>query len=244
MNKKTIALIFLSIIFFSITAGAACPEGTQISKEKGLKAALTAYQHCAISENDDEAQVVLARLYQKGGTEISPNLMKTLLYYHLAADNGNAAAQTELAKLLLRLDKSDAARIQLISYLKQIQIAFQNDRNATFKGEILHPYVLLTLAAEKQDQKWYYPTRTKVYPESTLLLRSYELSDERKKELLRQGSTWKQRKILESAKEVLPMQEYQIFYETLYPAKGMPDAFSRKQALENLKEKIRIYLGH
>lgn len=237
-------LVLLFAVFISTIAQAACLEGNRLLKEKGKKESLLAYQYCAINQNDDEAQVVLARIYQKGDKNISPNLMKTLLYYHLASDNGNASAQTELAKLLLQLDKSDETRTLLVSYLTQIQIALKNDRNTTFKGEILHPYVLLTLAAEKQDEKWYYPTTTKIYPESTLLLRSYSLSDERKKEVLKQGSAWKQRKILEAAQEILSSADYQQFYQTLYPLKGIPDAFSRKQALEGLKEKIRIYLGH
>lgn len=244
MNKiKQLSCFISTLVFFvQSVVWAACPTGDQILKQKGKRESISAYQHCALSENDDSAQVFLARMYQNGDRDIKQNEMKALLYYHLAADNGNAAAQTELAKLLLKMDRTDEARHKLVSYLKQIQIALKNDSNATFKGEILHPYVLLTLAAEKPEQKWYYPTTIKVYPEATLLLRSYVLSAERKKELLRQGSIWKQRKILETAQEVMSPAEYQQFYQTLYPAKGIPDAFARKQALENLKEKIRVYL--
>lgn len=220
----------------------ACPEGDFILKEKGIDASIVAYQRCALNENDDNAQVVLARIYHGGNNGIKKNVMKALLYYHLAADNGNAVAQTELAKLLLQMDSETTSRQELISYLKQIQIALKNDQSSTFKGEILHPYVLLLLAAEKQDQKWYYPTTVKVCPEAVSLLRSYSISDKQKKELLQQGSAWKQRKILEVAKEILLPLDYQLFYQILYPKKGIPDAFLRKQALEDLKEKIYIYL--
>ncbi len=244
MNKYSffVGVFGLFYCFLSWDVFAACPEGSRLMRSKNNEKAVLAYQECAIRENDDDSQLVLARLYNKGERYAAQNTTKALLYYHLAADNGNAIAQTELAKLLLEMDKDDEKRKQLISYLKQIQTAMKNDRNATFKGEILHPYALLSLAAEKQDQKWYYPTKAKISPEASVLLRSYSLPANKKKEVLRAGSAWKQRKMLETAQEVFSEEEYKQFYQTIYPQKGVPDAFLRKQALEKLKEKVHLYL--
>ncbi len=237
MNK-----LFALLFFFCSTASfASCLVGDEVY-QKSIKSSVPVYQNCAIIENDEHAQMRLADIYLNGATGVEKNVMKGLLYLHLASDNGNAEAQTKLAKILLEMDATNQGRNMLISYINQIKLAFKNDTASSFKGDILHPYVLLTLAAEPADQKWYYPTEVKTSSKAIGLLKKYDIDDARKKELLKQGVQWKQRKMMETAKEVLSVTEYKDFESVIYPEKGQPDPFLRKQALSNLREKVKSYL--
>ena len=96
--------------------------------------------------------------------------------------------------------------------------------------------------SENAEQKWYYPTKFKSNAEATVLLKSFQIDDEKKKMLLQQGSQWKQRKMKETAYEIMPLKEYKDFMNTVYPEKGRPDAFARQQAVMNLKNKVENYL--
>lgn len=87
-------------LFVSVGAHAFCPLGDAAARKNGLESAISLYTQCALAQNDDETQLMLARYYQR-----QKNTTQSLFYYHLAADNGNAVAQTELAVLLLDLDK-------------------------------------------------------------------------------------------------------------------------------------------
>ena len=238
MNKF---LVFSSFFLIAGSAFAACEAGDNVY-QKSVKASIASYQNCAVIENDETAQLKLASIYSEGSKNVEKDVIKTLLFLHLAADNGNAEAQTKLAKLLLELDETNQGREKVLSYMKQIKLALGNDSSSDFKGDVLHPFVLLTLAAEPSDQKWYYPTAVKYSPEAASLLKSYKIDEGRKKELIRQGVRWKQRKIMETAKEVLSFEEYEKFKNTLYPSKGKADPFLRNQALSSLREKIQTYL--
>ncbi len=237
MNK------FLGVLccFFSVSVYASCPDGDLLYRSNPEKA-IKAYQNCALLENDEDSQIRLAEIYKAGGKNIKKNEMKALLFYHLAADNGNALAQTKLAKLLLEMDKDVNKREIVKSYMKQIQISLKNDGDSAFKGEVLHPYVLLMLAGEPSAQKWYYPTKTKYSEEAIMLLKNYRLDADKKRKLLNQGAKWKQRKMMETAREVLSFEEYQKFSETLFPKRGKADPFLRKQAINELKNKVQTYL--
>lgn len=236
MNK----ILFLLICLYPFFVFAVCKEGDDLYRSNP-KGAILAYQNCALLENDEDAQIRLANIYKTGGN-IKKNEVKALLFYHLAADNGNAVAQTELAKLLLDMDKDEKRREDVVSYMKQIKISLGNDYDSSFKGEVLHPFVLLSLAAESSSQKWYYPTNTKYYPEATQLIKNYQLSDEKKRKLLSQGAKWKQRKMMETAREVLSLEEYKKFSQTLFPEQGKADPFLRQQAINELKNKVQMYL--
>lgn len=234
-------LIFSFLFLMSSKVFAICEAGDSVY-QKSVKASIPAYQNCAIIENDDEAQLKLAHIYYEGAKNVEKDVVKTLLYLHLAADNGNAVAQTKLAKLLLALDETSQGREKVLSYMKQIKLALGNASSLEFQGEILHPFVLLSLAVEPVSQKWYYPTNTKSSSEAAALLKSYQVDEKRKKDLIKQGARWKQRKLMETAKEVLSFDEYEKFKNVLYPTKGKADPFLRKQELSNLREKIQTYL--
>ena len=238
MNKF---ILFLTSFLVSSSLFAACPQAESMYL-KNVKASIPLYQNCAIMENDEESQIRLAGIFKNGEKNAQKNEMKALLFYHLAADNGNAYAQTQLAKMLIEMDTDSEKRKLLVSYLAQIKSALSSSEDYAFKGEVLHPFVLLILASEPAEQKWYYPTTRKYSTEAAELLKSYQLSAEKKQELLKLASLWKQRKMMETAKEVLPESEYQTFEKTIFPKQGKADPFLRKQVINNLKTKVENYL--
>lgn len=227
-----IVLIFL---FITHTAFAACPVADKIAREKGMDKALPVYINCALYQNDDETQNYLAGIYEKGLGSISKNLNRALLFYHLSAENGNASSMVSLSNILRRLDETDSGREELLNYFKKIRL---QRLTGSFTGQFLHPYALLMLAAEKPEVKWFYITSTKSDPRAAKLLKEYQIDDIKKKEVVREATHWKQRKMLDIAKEVLSATEFRDFYQTLYPKTGRPDAFKRSQGVNKLKEKI------
>ena len=236
-----LCLGILSILSFVFNAHA-CPLGVMMQQQSGRDSAVPYYVRCALDVNDENAQYWLAQYYQGQNNASIQDVKKMLLFYHLAAENGNAHAQVQLAKILLKMDENDNSRAVLSSYLMQMQ-AFMKNQSMPFKGEILHPYILLTLASENVDQKWYYPTKYKENAEAGVLLKSFQIDDEKKKALLQQGTQWKQRKMQETAQEIMSLEEYKTFMNTVYPEQGRPDAFARQQAVMNLKNKVETYLA-
>lgn len=227
-----IVLIFL---FITHTAFAACPVADKIAREKGMDKALPVYINCALYQNDDETQNYLAGIYEKGLGSISKNLNRALLFYHLSAENGNASSMVSLSNILRRLDETDSGREELLNYFKKIRL---QRLTGSFTGQFLHPYALLMLAAEKPEVKWFYITSTKSDPRAAKLLKEYQIDDIKKKEVVREATHWKQRKLVDIAKDALSSSEFRTFYQTLYPETGRADAFKRSQALNHLKEKI------
>ncbi len=231
-------LFILFLFIFSAQSFAACPVADKIAREKGMDKALSVYLNCALNQNDDETQNYLAGIYEKGLGNISKNIHRALLFYHLSAENGNASSMVALSDLLRRLDETESGRQQLLDYLKKIRLNLKTTHRTSFTGQLLHPYALLLLAAEKQDIKWFYTTTKKSDPRATKLLKEYQIDDTKKKEIIREATQWKQRKMLDIAKEAFSPSEFQDFHQTLYPKTGRPDAFKRSQAVNKLKEKI------
>ena len=246
MNKmKNILKIYgfsLAVILLTSQAAfAQCVAGQTALNAGNTEQAVADFSQCAVNENDEEAQFWLARFYQNKQNPGHKDTMKMLLFYHLAAENGNANAQVALAKVLLKMDSEETSRETLASYMNQMQ-AVMKDKNMPFKGEMLHPYVLLILAQEDADQKWYYPTTQKVNNEAKIILQTYQVPAEKKASLLRTGSLWKQRKMQETAREVLSVDDYEKFMNTVYPKQGRADAFARQRATDYLKERVEEYL--
>jgi TPR repeat protein len=231
--------IFLLFVFvFSSQAFASCPVGDKIAREKGMDKALPIYVNCALYQNDDDTQNYLAGIYEKGLGNISKNINRALLFYHLSAENGNASSMVALSDLLRQLDETEDGRQQLLTYLKKIRLNLEKTRQTSFSGQLLHPYALLLLAAEKPDVKWFYTTTKKSDPRAAKLLKEYQIDDVKKEEIVREATQWKQRKMLDIAKEAFSPSEFRDFHQTIYPKTGRPDAFKRSQAVNKLKEKI------
>ena len=144
--------------------------------------------------------------------------------------------------MLIEMDSNPEKRERLASYLRQIKSSLNRAGDYSFKGEILHPFVLLLLASESAEQKWYYSTTVKYSSEAAKIIKEYQLSESKKQELLRAASLWKQRKMMETAKEVLSESEFQTFEKIIFPKQGKADPFLRKQAISNLKTKVENYL--
>ncbi len=229
------------LLSFVLTAQAQCLQADAAMKRSGIVAAEKLYEACALNENDETAQLFLAKYYQNKAIPSTQDKMKMLFYYHLAAENGNADGQVALARVLMKMDETEKDRAILITYMDQMNDMMKN-KGAHFIGEMLHPYALLMLAAEDETQKWYYPTTQKKNAQARALLAKYEISSDKKSMVIRQAGKWKQQKMKETAQEVLPYVEYQKFMETVYPEKGRADAFERQQAVDRLKEKVEQYL--
>ena len=234
--------IFLFSLFFFKASLAACPIADQIAREKGLDKALPIYINCALYDNDDETQNYLAGVYEKGKGTTTQNINRTLLFYHLSAENGNATSMVALSNLLLKLDETEEGRQTLLNYLDKIRLNLKKTKTTSFSGQLLHPYALLMLAAEKPDVKWFYMTKTKSDPRAARLMKHYPIEDEKKKEIIHEATLWKQRKMMDIAKEVYSPAEFKEFHQTLSPTVGIPNAFKRSQAVNQLKERIESRL--
>lgn len=228
-------LIFITLLLISCKTFAFCPLGDAAARKNGLESAISLYTQCALAQNDDDTQLMLARYYQR-----QKNNTQSLFYYHLSADNGNAVAQAELADLLLTLDKDALTRQQILDYYGTINNMIKSGSLTGFKSLKITPYALLVLANEPADQKWYYPSMTKTDPTAAKRLQEYAstLTETKKKNALQEVQAFKSKKLLEAANNVLSPTELEQFQKTVFPTAGTPDAFTAKQALNQLKEKI------
>lgn len=229
--------ICIAILLICRVGIAACPRADAVMQQRGLVAAMSLYEHCAIQENDDATQYYLGQVYEKGREGIVRNIQRALLFYHLSAESGHADAQVSLAKLLTALDENDATRVEIASYLEKLKGMLQNNVLSSFRGDILHPYALLMLAAEKPDAKWFYNSSVLHSSRAMQAFKNYQITPEKKAIAIQAATEWKQRKMLERAQDVLSVEEYQDFYKTIYPKQGRSDDFTRTRFLQKLKEK-------
>lgn len=236
-----ILFIFALFVSFGVSASF-CPYSSTLLNSMSVQSQLMLYKSCAESLNDDASQVKLAELYDKGGAGVTQDLKKALYYYQLSADNGNAESQTRLAQIYMEADKTREGRQQVRGYLDEIvYVPFSDSEEKDFDGSLVHPYVLLMLANEKPENKWYYPTKVVQAPANAKsLFNSFNLNDKQIHNFKRQASAWKKRKLLEIARQILSKEEYQTFVETLYPTKGKADAFRRSQLLKEFQEKVKV----
>ena len=249
--KRGILAALFCLMNFAADGFAACPEG-DILLQKGMeKQAVEAYTTCAEEENDPQAQFFLGQAYQNGKNGLNTDLNNALFYYQLAAENGYAPAQVQLAKILSSLMTNNETVI-LETYQQILKSLEEQELTGTQKTQIadravqgLPPYAWLLLAADKKENKWFLPAGESSDEEALSLLRvmDKQISPTDKKAAVRQASKWKEKKLLQTAKEVLTEQEYQAFYQTLYPTVRKPDAKARGQALMYLKRKIQSFLG-
>ena len=231
----------LFILLWSGSGYGICEIAAKTEFEKGLAAAVNQYEQCALSKNNDDILVLLAKTYLNGENKIKKNIQKALLFYQLSAENGNAQSQVELSKLLTKMDETDDTRQVLKSYLSKIKFFMKKQDETTFDGEFLHPYALLALAAEPVNQKWYYPTDVLEAPDAMGLLKKYKISADKKAYAMKGATAWKQRKMMEAAKEIYSPTEYEKFVQIVKPTTGRADVFARSQAVSKLQKDIQAY---
>ena len=237
MKQKIVFVLFLLMGF---PCWAFCPFSGALMKTLDDASMLNLYKSCAEGRNDDASQAHLAAIYDKGTSSIGRDVKKALYYYQLSADNGNAESQARLAQLYMEFDHDREGRKVLHSYMNSIiPVIGINGSKEDFRGELVHPYVLLMLANEKVANKWYYPTEVKQAPAYAFnLFKNYKIDEEKKKQLMHQATAWKKRKLLEMARQILSKDEYREFATTLYPENGQVDAFKRGQLLKSFQEKV------
>ncbi len=232
MDRNFCCKIVLCILLgYSLPVMGKCPLAEFFIKQNKAEQAFMAMQTCAQTYNDDESQYLLAQIYEKNK---QPEPM--LYYYQLAAESGHAEAQVHLSELLKQYDTSKEGREQLLSYQKKLFSTTENNEK-TFKGEFMHPYTLLLLAAEPTEKKWYYPSSMRTAPTRTLsVLRAYKITDKQKQKALLSASKWKTRKLLETAKEVAPSE--------IYPdlVKRLKNSATQSQAMSELKQYVEKYV--
>ena len=231
----------VALLFVALPCWAFCPFSDAFLSSLKPESSITFYNNCALHLNDDASQEKLAALYEQGSSAVPKDIKKAIYYYQLSAENGNAASQSRLAQIYMAMDKDKDTRQVWYDYKKSI--GFSGDVNSKeFKGDLVHPYVLLMLANEKPANKWYYPTKELVAPVyAQQLFKSYKIDDEKKKALAAQATAWKKGKLLELAEQILTPEEYAEFENTLYPKEGKADAFKRNQTLQAFKEKVEAY---
>ena len=234
--------VVLLVLLINAPCWAFCPFSESLLATLREESALNLYKSCAESMNDDASQAKLAQIYDQGTASVKKDIKKALYYYQLSSDNGNAESQARLAQMYMELDRDKEGRRALYGYMNNvIAVPSREGNRDDFKGELVHPYVLLMLANEKSANKWYYPTKVKQAPTyAANLFRNYKIDDEKKKMLMKQATAWKKRKLLEMARQILPKAEYQEFVGTLYPENGQVDAFKRSQLLKAFQEKVAV----
>lgn len=231
-------ILLLSVFLIPFKAGASLCDVAYASGD--IIQNISVYEQCALSENNDRVLAKLAQIYSNGMQNISPNIQKALLFYQLSAENGNARSQLALAKMLMKMDERPSTREQLKTHLEKITF-FMKQEQSGFQGEFLHPMVLMLLASEPAENKWYYMSDELSAPEAGGLLKNYKMTQEQRHQMHRLGGEWKRRKMFEAAKEIYSQSEFEKFEQAVYPKIGRADAFARKQAVEKLKQDIKKY---
>lgn len=227
--------LFICCLIAAGAAMAKCPDADETRAQKGVKAAEAEYIGCALNYNDDDSQVILAEAYAKGQDGLAKSMNRALLFYHLSAESGNAQSQVKLAEALMKLDTTSVGRQVILDYIQKMRNYF--DSQTAFKGQLLHPYSLLLLAAEKPDNKWYYPSAVVADVRAKTVLAGYKITEDKRKTALADAASWKNRKLLEAAEEVLLPAEYQSFKKIMQSN----NAPARASAINQLKEQVAAY---
>ena len=238
MGRCCFGKIILGLLLLggSVSAFARCPLADKYRQDNKPEMEVIALNVCALSYNDDDSQMKMADGYMKGLNGLKKDEEQALFMYQLAAENGNAEAQVKLAELLQSFDTSSERRKELKAYQGKLQK--NDDSSSTFSGEILHPYTLLLLAAERPENKWYYPSLNRAAPARTsILLQNYKITPEKRQTAMKDASRWKTRKLLEMAQEILTEPEYTDF------EKRLKNNATRTQAMSELKERLTGYVS-
>ena len=243
MIKFELLLFLLTFTVLSVTVNAACLFGDAYLKRGHHKQARQVYENCAKEQNDPSAQYALGQMYQRG-TGAQQNIMLALFYYRFAAENGLASAQRALAQLMMEVERMGAPGQ---AALKEYEDKIQDLKKAQSSDTVLPPkkremsaYAWMLLAAEKADNKWFYPAGATQDPEAVRLLPTLEsrYGKSAREQAVRQASAWKEDKLMQTAKAVLSDTEYASFSDTLYPRGRKPDPARRLLEVSKLKQRI------
>lgn len=225
---------FLYILLFVICsrhAFGACVIGDALWQAKQYTKAISTYEQCAYDKNDAVAQYRLAMLYLNGNESVKQDIKQALFFFRLSSENGYAPAQRELAKLLDTLENlGDVGKQGIIAWKNLMEpMGFDCDISA---------FSWALLAAEKQENKWFYPTESLFDEQAAQLVDTWtkQKGQDKKRQAAEKAIEWKQIRLLKSAKTLLSDTEYKDFFKVLTSTEKGQAARSRKQqATEKLK---------
>lgn len=234
---------YLWVCLFCLLTGsvsAKCFLGDAYVEKGRMEQAKEAYLMCAQTGDNVDANYALGKIYRDGpaGTK---DLYRALFYFRFAAENGSAAAQRELAKTMFMLRQQGEEGLNLIDRYEE-KMAFIKGRQGQSE-EPMYAYTWLLLAAEKADNKWYYPAGAQQDSEAVRLYNSMknQLTAAEQQQVMAQASAFKEEKLNWTAKMVLSPEEYAQFRSVLYPEDGQVQLARRGMELTKLKEKVMLY---
>lgn len=224
----------------TLPVSAKCFLGDAYVEKGRMKQAEEAYLMCAQSGDNVDANYALGKIY-RDGTAGTKDLYRALFYFRFAAENGSAAAQRELAKTMFMLRQQGKEGLALIDRYEE-KMAFIKGRLGQSE-EPIYAYTWLLLAAEKAENKWYYPAGAQQDSEAVRLYNSMkdQLTAAERQQVMAQASAFKEEKLNQMAQMILSADEYATFRSVLYPENGQVQLSRRGAELTKLKEKVMLY---
>ena len=231
------ASLFITLsVLFAPLAHAACLYGEAFWDKQDYKRAEDYYKECA-KNNDSVALYKLGLIYKNGYIENKKDVVKCLAFLRFSAENGYAPAQRELGVALLELNQSDVGRKTVAEYQGNIQATSGNSKilGNTKKTDI-SPYAWILLAAEKAENKWYYPSGAFSDDDAVQIIQQSRMDRNTKKTATAEAGSWKMKKLRSTAKEILSADEYRAFETAVFSQQA--DPATRASAMGYLKQKI------
>ena len=157
-------LFILCLILNAHFAMATCPMAS-LYEGKNDFMEWQSYEVCALEKNDSESQFFIGQVYLNGNKNIPQNLTKALEYFRMAAENGYAPAQRELAKLMDTLNDIGTDGQEAILEMEKTW----QKKNKT-AHQAMSALSWLMLAAERAENKWFYFAPAMIDEEAVRLL--------------------------------------------------------------------------
>ena len=226
-------VIFLFVLFFlhSRFATAVCLVADSQWKIGQYEQAMANYEKCAYEKNDAIAQYKLASFYLDGNEYVEQSVRHALFFLRLSAENGYAPAQRMLALLIDDLENlGEVGQQGLDEWRRQMK---------DFGFSDVPAFAWLLIAADKQENKWFYPTPGNVDEEAVKLADSWtkKIGIAEKGLATQIAVAWKQIRLIKSAKALLPPEEFESFLKIMESKETGIDVRNRKKrAMDRVKQ--------
>lgn len=232
--------IFFTVIFFgwSFLVNAACVEGDLAFEKGNWSFARLAYESCIYANDDAKAFYQLGQIYltAKG---VPLDRTKALLYFRYGAEKGYAPAQRELAKLMTSplLKRGATEEVQRIVSSQKALLPKLPRTNPSLE---LSAFAWGVLAAERAENKWFYPSPALADAEAEKWVQTMEKKEGKaaKEAAVRQASTFKEQRLIWAAREIYDDVAFNQFMQMVFPQNGKVNYVQRSQAVEKLKQDI------
>ena len=236
MYLKTFLATLSSVFLFASFVYADCPHGDALWDRQEYQTAERYYMECA-RKNDSDALYKLGLIYKNGYVEQQKDVIKGLSFLRFSAENGYAPAQRELGEALLELEQSESGRQIISEYQEKIQPASKGTGIlARAKRTDLSPYAWILLAAEKKENKWYYPCKAVSDEKAIQIIQESRMGKDARTKAVTEAGMWKMNKLRSTAKEILHLDEYRTFERAVFSEQASPA--DRASAMGYLKQKI------